>query len=91
VHHFDTTAGQSESERPDGSVAGPSYELVDGGSVQDFCVSPQVWRLGFRPGETAYTAYSATPIGLKLEETAVVDESTPRVGGLSECLFRCAT
>jgi len=38
VHHFNTAAGQCEGEGPDGSVASPDDQPVDGCPVVEVCV-----------------------------------------------------
>jgi hypothetical protein len=89
VHHFDAAAGEGEGEGPDGAVAGPGYELVDGGTfVRRLCQS--VVFGGCCRWLTAYTAYSATPIG-RASETASEGDFAPSVGGLSMFFWRYGT
>jgi len=86
VHHFDAAAGQCEGEGPDGPVASPGDELVDGCPVIELCVSLTL-QLRRLPRLTSYTAYSATLIGLT-SETAKLGDFTPSVGGLNMPFWR---
>lgn len=83
MHHLDAAACQSESKRPDGTVACPGYELVDGCSGCEASISLMV--RGPPLKFVAYTVYSATPIGLISEETANVGEPSVDFDGFNEC------
>lgn len=84
MHHFNAAACQSESKRPDGTVACPGYELVDSRSKCEASISLMVRGLPLK--FAAYTVYSATPIGLTSEETANVGEPSVDLDGFNECL-----
>lgn len=84
MHHFDAAACQSKSERPDGTVTCPRYELIDGCSGCEASISLTVRGLPLK--FIAYTVYSATPIGLISEETANLGEPSVDLDGFKECL-----
>jgi hypothetical protein len=84
MHHFDAAACQSEGERPDGTVACPGYELVDGCSGWEASISLMVHGLPLK--FAAYTVYSATPIGLISGDTANVGGQSVDLDDFNECL-----